>query len=102
MDKKFDFSDKELKIIDNYIKENEIELLVTMPKGTIVPEVKDNTGLGAVMQLYILMAAIEPTLTRMWNMKRKDGKRVFNAGDKGRLVDSVLQLVREDIMKGEE
>lgn len=45
-------------IIDNFLKENHIQMLIDMPAGTLEPIVKDNIGAGAVMKFYFLLNAI--------------------------------------------
>lgn len=45
-------------IIDNFLKENHVQMLIEMPEGTLEPIVKDNIGAGAVMKFYFLLNAI--------------------------------------------
>lgn len=50
--------DKFGEIIDNFIKENHVQMLIEMPEGTLDPIVKDNIGAGSVMKFYFLLNAI--------------------------------------------
>ena len=54
-------------MVDKFLEENEIEMLLTMPKGTLAVQVKDNTMLGATVQLYIMLQGITPICKEMQN-----------------------------------
>lgn len=54
-------------MVDKFLEENEIEMLLTMPKGTRAVQVKDNTMLGATVQLYIMLQGITPICKEMQN-----------------------------------
>lgn len=45
-------------IMDKFILENEVGMSIIMPEGTIEPEIQDNTGMGPVMQFYIMLNAL--------------------------------------------
>lgn len=55
--------DKFGQMMDDIIKEAEINLLITMPEGTMDVTIKDSLGCGNVPQLYILCHAFERVLT---------------------------------------
>ena len=46
-------------IMDDFLKKNEINLLVTLPEGTLEATLKDNTGCGPVIRFYILLWALK-------------------------------------------
>ena len=44
--------DKFGEIIDNFLKDNNIAMWITVPEGTLDPVIKDNTGMGPVIKFY--------------------------------------------------
>ena len=90
--KKFD-SDSFGKIMDKFILDNDISLLINMPAGTIEPEIQDNTGMGPVMQFYILLNALVDIVKNVTDLMgiEKDARED--------LVDGILDLVKKDIME---
>ena len=57
MNKKLDL-DSFRDIVDKFLEENEIRMLLTMPKGTLDVQVKDNVNLGPTVQFYIMLNSI--------------------------------------------
>ena len=78
-------------IMDKFILDNDISLLINMPAGTIEPEIQDNTGMGPVMQFYILLNALVAVVKNVIRIE-KDARED--------LVDGILDLVKKDIMEG--
>ena len=82
------------KIMDEFIMKNPIQMLITMPEGTNEADVEDNTELGPVLQFYILLAAIKPIATKMFELMDID-----EAGRK-QVLDSLFDLLRKEIVEG--
>ena len=81
-------------IMDKFIKDAHIQLLIDMPEGTTDAELKDNTGMGAVMQFYIILNAVEKVYkTMVEDMQLDDSDDT--------LIDSLLMLLKESV-KGKE
>ena len=80
-------------IMDEFIKKSHIQLLIEMPEGTIDAELKDNTGMGPVMQFYIILNAVEAIYKELLSALDTD-----DADDQ--LIDSLLELLKESV-KGE-
>lgn len=80
-------------IMDKFILENEVGMSIIMPEGTIEPEIQDNTGMGPVMQFYILLNALSRIVTETMDLMgiEKDARED--------LVDGILDLVKRDIME---
>lgn len=78
-------------IMDKFILDNDISLLINMPAGTIEPEIQDNTDMGPVMRLYILLNALVAVVKNVIRIE-KDARED--------LVDGILGLVKKDIMEG--
>lgn len=81
-------------IMDKFILENEVGMSIIMPEGTIEPEIQDNTGMGPVMQFYILLNALVAVVKNVTDLMgiEKDARED--------LVDGILDLVKKDIMEG--
>lgn len=80
-------------IMDKFILENEVGMSIIMPEGTIEPEIQDNTGMGPVMQFYIVLNALSRIVTETMDLMgiEKDAREY--------LVDGILDLVKRDIME---
>lgn len=85
-------------IVDEFLKENEIQMLITIPEGSITPETMDNVELGPVVHFYILLKALTTVVKEMVDAMS------INAGSPEweHTVDVILSLVRQDIMEPEE
>lgn len=81
-------------IMDKFILDNDISLLINMPAGTIEPEIQDNTGAGPVMQLYILLNALVAVVKNVTDLMG------IEKDDREDLVDGIIDLVKKDIMEG--
>lgn len=82
-------------IMDKFILENEVGMsIIIMPEGTIEPEIQDNTGMGPVMQFYILLNALVAVVKNVTDLMgiEKDARED--------LVDGILDLVKKDLMEG--
>lgn len=83
-------------IMDKFINDAHVQLLIDMPEGTTDAVLKDNTGMGAVMQFYIILNAVEAIYKDM--VKQMD---LDDSDDT--LIDSLLNLLKESIKgKGED
>lgn len=80
-------------IMDKFILENEVGMSIIMPEGTIEPEIQENTGMGPVMQFYILLNALVAVVKNVTDLMgiEKDARED--------LVDGILGLVKKDIME---
>ena len=50
-------------IMDKFIKDNEIKMLITLPEGSVDSVVDDNVDAGSVIQFYIVLNAL-PTICK--------------------------------------
>lgn len=80
-------------IIDDFLKKNEIKMLITLPEGSIEPKIKDNTGLGCVVQFYILLNALPEVFRKVFETMELDEHK------KESLIDGILELVKDELMK---
>lgn len=76
-------------IMDKFINDAHVQLLIDMPEGTTDAKLKDNTGMGAVMQFYIILNAVEAVYKEMVEQMELE--------DDGTLIDALLELLRDSI-----
>ena len=81
-------------IVDEFLKENEIQMFITIPKGSITPEVRDNVGLGPVVHFYILLKALTTVVKETVDVMSIDA----GSPEWEHTVDAILSLVKQDIM----
>ena len=81
-------------VIDRFLKENTIHMILTIPEGTLDVRVQDNTGLGSVVQFYILLNSVKPILDSMFNDMEIDRKSTGYE----KMVDALLGMIREEIL----
>ena len=47
-------------IIDQLLTENEVNMLITLPKGSLDVRIQENIKLGSVIRFYIFLNCIKP------------------------------------------
>ena len=82
-------------IMDQFLRDNEINMLLTLPKGTQDVAVEDNVGFGSVVQFYILLNAIKPIVAALCMEMGIDQK----SDDWVAVVDELLNLVKSEMIK---
>lgn len=70
-------------------------MLITLPKGTLESEIRDNTNLGGTVWLYILLNAIRP-------IYKDISKSLIDPEKNEDMIDAILQLVKDDLMEAAE
>ncbi len=85
-------------IINDFLTENEVHMLLTMPKGTQDVTVQDNTALGAVVHFFFILKAIAPICKAM----REQMGIEPDSEDWAKVVDTMLAMVRREILPGHE
>lgn len=86
--------DKFGEIIDNFLKDNNISMLIEVPEGTLDPIIKDNTGMGPVIKFYILLVALKAIGKQL----RSDMGIISQEKWEGD-IDGILKLVKKDLME---
>lgn len=84
-------------IIDRFLMDNEVQMLLTLPKGTLDVQVQDNTGLGITVQFYILLNAIIPICDAMVKDMGIDRK----SAEWEEVADTLLGMIKDEIMGGD-
>ena len=60
--------------IDEFLHENDVEMLVKLPAGHEEPEIIDNIGAGPVLTFYLLLSCLAPVfhdLLKFWARGRR-------------------------------
>ena len=79
-------------IIDGFLKDNPIQMLIELPEGTLEPVIRDNTEMGAVMQLYIILNTVEAIYEQM--------VKEMELEDTEDLANSICDLLKESMLGG--
>lgn len=86
--------DKFGKAIDNYLKDNNIAMLIKVPEGTLDPVVKDNTGMGSVIKFYILILALKTICKEV-----RSDMSITSQEQWERVIAGILDLVRRNLVE---
>ena len=86
--------DKFGEIIDNFLKDNNISMLIEVPEGTLDPIVKDNVGMGSVIRFYILLITLESIGKQL-----KSDMGITSQEKWEGAIDAILKLVKKDLME---
>ena len=80
------------KIMDVFIRDNEIQMLITIPEGTMNAVVEDNTRIGTVIEFYILLHALESICNSLHEELDIDEEKWPD------VLDNILELVKKDLV----
>lgn len=83
-------------IMDQFLKDNEVCMLLTLPEGTLDVQVQDNVHLGSIVQFYILLNAIKPICDAMLKDMGIDRKST----EWEKVVDTLLGMIKDEMMEG--
>ena len=83
-------------IMDDFLKENHIQMLIDMPEGAINPVVKDNTGRGAFVKFYIILNSLIPVCEEM---KKDIGIPYGYTKEWEKILDGILDLVKRYLLE---
>lgn len=83
-------------IIDEFLDANDVQMLITIPKGTNRPKVQDNIGIGPVGAFYFILKCITPIANDMFYLFDDKGGEAF---EKEKLADALCELVKNEIME---
>lgn len=81
-------------IIDKAIKESDVHMHINLPKDSMEPVIQSSFGV-ATIDFYIMLHALRKVIHEIWS----DG--AFDPSKKEDMIDGMLQLVKEDLMKEE-
>ena len=81
-------------IIDKFLKDNDVNMLLTLPAGTLDVQVQDNLGLGCVIQFYILLNSIKPICNAMMQQMGIDK----TSPEWTKTVDTFLGMIKNEMV----
>ena len=80
--------------IDKFLMANHVQLLITLPEGSIDPVLEDNICAGPVMQLYLLQHALEPVLKDLCGISG-----ILDPDKAEDFLDATFALIKRDVLK---
>lgn len=81
-------------IMDKFLKENDIKMLIEMPKGTLKAEVRNNYEMLGVVDLYILLNALPSVFETVFDQIENDNKT--NQRD---IVHDMMKMVENELIE---
>lgn len=78
-------------IMDDLLKQNEVNLLVTLPAGTLEATLRDNTGCGPVIRFYILLWALKAGMKEVVKAMPIDESKV------GTIYDELFAILKNEL-----
>ena len=79
--------------VDKHLTENNVELLIRMPKGTMEPEIISSFQGISVMEFYIMLHALKKIVQNVMDEGQVDPKK------KGKMINGMLKMVKDAIME---
>lgn len=86
--------DKFEEIIDNFLKDNNVSMLINVPEGTLDPIIKDNADMGSVIKFYILLIALKSIGKQL-----RSDMNIVSQEEWERAIAGILDLVRRDLVE---
>lgn len=80
--------------MDKFLKENDIKMLIEMPKGTLKAEVRNNCEMPGVVDLYILLNALPSVFETVFDQIENDNKT--NQRD---IVHDMMKMVENELIE---
>lgn len=83
-------------IIDEALKNANVQLLVTLPEGTLEAEIDSNVNGGPVMEFYILLNALKTVMRGVVAQMNLDPDLI------GDIYDNLFAILKHDLMEERE
>lgn len=77
-------------MMDEFLKNNEIKMLITLPEGTVEPQIQDNVGFGSVAHFYILLQAMGSVFGSL--------RDLLDPSQVEQFIDTLLDLLKKDVL----
>lgn len=84
-------------IMYQFLRDNEVCMLLTLPEGTLDVQVQDNVNFGSVVRFYILLKAIKPICDAVLQDMGIDRKST----EWEEVADTLLGMIKGEIMGGD-
>lgn len=80
--------------VDEMLVENEIRMIIKLPKGSMDPEIKSTfSQVGPVIEFYILLHALKKVVSDLMSMDMIDPDKEED------MIDGMLQMVKDAIFE---
>ena len=79
-------------VIEEFLEEEKIQLLIKMPEGTLEPVITDNCHLGVVPQYYILINAMSHTIGELMETVS------IPPENREPCIDALLEMIKDDLI----
>ena len=83
------------KIVDDFLNDNHIQMIIEMIEGTRKAIIEDNTDMGSVIQFYILMHGMAQCMDRMMDDMEIEKER------KPEMIDGILEILKNELLSEE-
>ena len=88
-----DMIDKFGEIIDKHLKEHEINLVITLPKGSMDAEIHSSYDDIDVMNFYIMLHGLRKVMKGVIEQGHVDENKIEE------MLDGMLEMLKNDILK---
>ena len=85
------------KIIDQFLTENKVNMLITLPKGSLDAQIQENIKLGSVVRFYIFLNCIKPIVDEF----AKEAEIDKTSAEWEGIVDKYLAMIKKEIIGGD-
>lgn len=80
------------KIMEQFLKENRVRIMIEMPEGTLDATVEDNIGAGSTVKFYLMLNAISSVVKEM-----RSDMGLEDDEEWGSVVEGLLGLLKKRI-----
>ena len=80
-------------IMNKFIEENHIQMLIDMPEGTQEVTIEDNAELGTAVQYFILLQAMKQVYRELLQVNPMED----NGAD---FLDTVFEMLKSELLEG--
>ena len=81
------------RIVDEALKKHKVQLLITLPEGTLDAEIETTVNGGPVMEFYIMINALKTVVRNVVTQMDLDPDRI------GNMYDELFAILKHDLME---
>ena len=89
-------------IIDGFLKDAPVQMMITFPEGTLEPEIEDNHGMGVVINYYMMLNVLKTLMRELIELDismEQDGSGKIDKAEVPKLISNLIELVKNDLLK---
>ena len=84
-------------IVDQFLTENEVNMLITLPKGSLDAQIQENINLGSVVRFYIFLNCINPIVDEL----AKELEIDKTSAEWEEVVNTYLAMIKKELIGGD-